>query len=171
MAIDLEKDARLPSHIVRALHHNADTDGSPKSVHHTLGPGPNQAAPGNHTHDGGQSATLDGEVDTGWLDIAVSATFAAMAGTEKPQARKIGNKVWLRGGFTNAGITATANFNVGTLPTGTYPPVNMVVGIGGSSAAASASANINTTTGVIQLRTSATVGSYYKLDGISYLSD
>lgn len=40
-------------------HDKSDKDGSPKSIHHTLGPGPNQASPGNHTHDGGNSAALD----------------------------------------------------------------------------------------------------------------
>jgi hypothetical protein len=44
---------------VTKIHENADKDGSPKAIHHTLGPGPNQAAAGNHTHDGGQSAKLD----------------------------------------------------------------------------------------------------------------
>lgn len=40
------------------FHTHADTDGSPKAAHHTLGPTANQAAAGNHTHDGGQSAEL-----------------------------------------------------------------------------------------------------------------
>lgn len=40
------------------FHTNSDADGSPKAQHHTLGPGPNQAAAGNHTHDGGNSAPL-----------------------------------------------------------------------------------------------------------------
>lgn len=31
-------------------HQNADTDTSPTALHHTLGAGANQAAPGNHTH-------------------------------------------------------------------------------------------------------------------------
>jgi hypothetical protein len=43
---------------VEDFHTNADKDGSPKALHHTLGPGPNQAAAGNHTHDGGNSASL-----------------------------------------------------------------------------------------------------------------
>lgn len=43
---------------VTDFHTHADTDGSPKAVHHTLGPNQNQAAAGNHTHDGGQSAKL-----------------------------------------------------------------------------------------------------------------
>lgn len=32
-------------------HQNADTDSAPTAIHHTLGSGPNQAAPGDHTHD------------------------------------------------------------------------------------------------------------------------
>lgn len=50
------------------FHTHADTDGSPKAVHHTLGPGANQSAAGNHTHDGGSSALLfplDGVTITG----------------------------------------------------------------------------------------------------------
>lgn len=64
-----------------------DTDGSHYATHHTLGSGANQAAPGNHSHDGGNSFFLalekgdtgpagpagppgtggTGGTDTGWL--------------------------------------------------------------------------------------------------------
>lgn len=43
---------------VAKFHEKADKDASPKALHHTLGPGTNQAAAGNHTHDGGNSAQL-----------------------------------------------------------------------------------------------------------------
>lgn len=43
---------------VQNFHTNADTDGSHKAIHHTLGPGINQAATGTHTHDGGNSKLL-----------------------------------------------------------------------------------------------------------------
>lgn len=43
---------------VQEFHANSDKDGSPKALHHTLGPLPNQASPGNHSHDGGTSAEL-----------------------------------------------------------------------------------------------------------------
>lgn len=33
-------------------HFNSDVDSSQRSLHHTLGPGRNQAAPGDHIHDG-----------------------------------------------------------------------------------------------------------------------
>lgn len=32
-------------------HEACDVDSSPSAIHHTIGPGPNQAAAGNHTHD------------------------------------------------------------------------------------------------------------------------
>lgn len=54
----VENKDKPSSKVVRDFHINADTDGSQKGLHHTLGPGANQAAPGNHTHDGGNSATL-----------------------------------------------------------------------------------------------------------------
>lgn len=43
---------------VEEFHANADTDTRPESLHHTLGPSPSQAAPGDHLHDGGTSAQL-----------------------------------------------------------------------------------------------------------------
>lgn len=52
-------DGKPPtSEQVQKIHEKSDKDGSPKSQHHTLGPGPNQASPGNHTHDGGASPYL-----------------------------------------------------------------------------------------------------------------
>lgn len=42
-------------------HQNADTDSSPSALHHTLGSGPNQAAPGNHNH------TYEALPDIPWL--------------------------------------------------------------------------------------------------------
>ena len=51
---------------VEDFHTNSDLDTRPGSQHHTLGPGGNQAAPGNHTHDGGSSPQiLAGYVITG----------------------------------------------------------------------------------------------------------
>lgn len=40
------------------FHTHADTDGSQKAIHHTLGSGHNQASPGDHSHDGGASARI-----------------------------------------------------------------------------------------------------------------
>lgn len=49
-------------------HQNADTDSSASAIHHTLGPGANQAAPGNHSH------TYNALPDIPWL-IRTSSTL------------------------------------------------------------------------------------------------
>lgn len=54
----MEKGLPSPKE-VELFHKNSDKDGSPTSIHHTLGNGPNQASPGDHTHDGGTSKELD----------------------------------------------------------------------------------------------------------------
>jgi hypothetical protein len=51
---------------VESFHTNSDVDLRAEAQHHTLGPAPAQAAPGNHNHDGGSSALiLDGYAITG----------------------------------------------------------------------------------------------------------
>jgi hypothetical protein len=51
---------------VENFHTNSDVDVRAESQHHTLGPGPSQASPGNHNHDGGTSPLiLDGLSITG----------------------------------------------------------------------------------------------------------
>lgn len=43
---------------VRDFHTYADTDATSDSLHHTLGPGQNQAAAGSHRHNGSDSMLL-----------------------------------------------------------------------------------------------------------------
>lgn len=43
---------------VEKFHQNADVDTRREALHHTLGSAPNQAAPGDHTHRGGDSSPL-----------------------------------------------------------------------------------------------------------------
>lgn len=43
---------------VTKFHEKADKDASAKALHHTLGFSANQASPGNHSHDGGNSTQL-----------------------------------------------------------------------------------------------------------------
>jgi len=43
---------------IRKFHQNADTDTDPTAIHHTLGPGVNQAASGSHDHRGADSVVL-----------------------------------------------------------------------------------------------------------------
>lgn len=57
--IDLTQKGRAPTaEEVTNLHENADTDSRTEAIHHTLGPGANQSASGNHRHRGGDSAPL-----------------------------------------------------------------------------------------------------------------
>lgn len=43
---------------VNKFHEKADKDASQEALHHSLGGAHNQAAAGDHTHDGGNSALL-----------------------------------------------------------------------------------------------------------------
>jgi hypothetical protein len=114
--------------------------------------------------------------DTGWVDL-VLAGFTPMAGTEKPQIRKRGNEVQLRGGWltgAGTGITAASSTvqlaNAGGWPAGFVPPVNSIAVCAGSSGAATANLHINAD-GSAQLRLNATLGAYYKMDRQSYWLD
>jgi len=53
-----DKNQKPSAQTVSDFHTNSDVDTRPESLHHTLGPGPAQAAPGNHQHDGGDSELL-----------------------------------------------------------------------------------------------------------------
>lgn len=79
-----------PSHDqVKNFHEKADKDGGPKALHHTLGPSANQAAAGDHSHDGGNSAKLDQLLS----DITVSGSRggnAALASLLSQLASKYG---------------------------------------------------------------------------------
>lgn len=44
--------------VVTQIHKNADTDNDKTSIHHSIGPGPNQVASGAHTHDGTETRQL-----------------------------------------------------------------------------------------------------------------
>ena len=55
MAID--PSAPSAKEVIKA-HLMADTDGKATAAHHTLGAGPMQSSPGNHTHNGGTSLSL-----------------------------------------------------------------------------------------------------------------
>ena len=61
-----DENPKPPSQVVDDFHENSDLDARAESQHHTLGPSPTQAAPGNHKHDGGDSALLlEGQIISG----------------------------------------------------------------------------------------------------------
>jgi hypothetical protein len=57
--VQLNPRAPVPAEEVNLFHLNSDRDAGPTAQHHTLGLGPSQASPGNHTHDGRNSKRLD----------------------------------------------------------------------------------------------------------------
>lgn len=64
--IDPTKGYKPSTEEVERFHTNSDVDLRAEAQHHTLGPGPSQASPGDHTHDGGTSpAILEGYTITG----------------------------------------------------------------------------------------------------------
>lgn len=55
---------------VNDFHLNSDRDSSATAQHHTLGTNPYQASPGNHNHDGKNSARIKfSDIDGGWLNV------------------------------------------------------------------------------------------------------
>lgn len=67
--------------VVRDFHTYADTDSDSNAIHHTLGPGNHQAAPGSHSHRGSDSALLfEGITITGSRggNTAISSIIAAL---------------------------------------------------------------------------------------------
>ena len=53
-----QQNPKPSSSVVDDFHSNSDLDTRAEAQHHTLGPGQNQAAPGGHRHDGGDSALI-----------------------------------------------------------------------------------------------------------------
>ncbi|MFI6227670.1 hypothetical protein ACIBCR_10180 [Micromonospora echinospora] len=104
--------------------------------------------------------------DTGWVDIPVAAGFSAISSQERPQIRRKEGIFYFRGGWSNAGISATGSYTVGSIPSGFSLAQNLVVQVASSNAASSACMHLSAT-GSIQLRAGSSVGSYYKIDGIS----
>lgn len=109
--------------------------------------------------------------DSGWVNVTINATFASQASPETFQVRKRDGVVYLRGGITNAGVTASATLAVAQLPAGFYPPIGAVGGAVGSASGVTVASAIISTAGAISLRTSASVGAYYKFDNFSWPID
>ena len=140
---------------VTKFHINSDVDGSPKAQHHTLGPGPNQAAAGNHSHDGGGSTTIDfstltaSDVSTAlanspipWIALPFSGGWTDYAtGFQLCAYRLVGDEVQVRGMMKHATTTTTGAF--ATLPVG-YRPSLAVQFIGIASGPGIADLRVNT---------------------------
>lgn len=104
--------------------------------------------------------------DTGWVRLILNPGFAAAAG-EHPECRRIGSVVYVRGVFTNAGMTATGTFNVAQIPVGFVPPVNYPLRAGTMNAATSG-VIFFFATGVVQIRTGSALSGYYTTAGATF---
>jgi len=87
-----DENPKPPAQAVEDFHTNSDVDARAEAQHHTLGPNPNQASPGDHTHDGGDSAfILEGEVISGsrasdaWR-LSVNAILVRLGATDNSTA-------------------------------------------------------------------------------------
>jgi hypothetical protein len=82
------REAAPDAEAVRRAHKNASVDTKSTDIHHTLGPGRNQASPGAHLHDGSDSRPLlEGRSITGvkgtlaWYN-SINSLFVALGATD-----------------------------------------------------------------------------------------
>lgn len=87
-----DENPKPAGQVVDDFHTNSDLDTRAEAQHHSLGPGPTQAAPGDHTHDGGDSALLlEGETISGsrssdaWR-LSVNAILVRLGATDNSTA-------------------------------------------------------------------------------------
>ena len=87
-----DENPKPPAQAVDDFHTNSDVDARAESQHHTLGPNPTQAAPGNHTHDGGDSEllllneTISGSRATDAWRLSVNAILVRLGATDSSTA-------------------------------------------------------------------------------------
>lgn len=112
------------------------------------------------------SDDADQQGDTGWLTCATKAGFAALTGSEIPQASYFNGAVYLRGGWSNTGIGVNGSYTVASLPAAIPNPSGNGASFAiGSASGASMALCIITAGGDIIIRTPATASSYYKWSG------
>jgi len=127
----------LSARDVDQLHRNADTDQSKRALHHTLGPKGSQAAPGNHTHDGNDSALLSEETitaalgDTSWVSSGLNITVDTANWTMGFYSlRRVGPHVHgvVRLRYIGATITAGSDGNITDLNAAFVLPSDWALG-------------------------------------------
>ena len=91
-AFSPDENPKPSSQAVSDFHENSDLDSRAEAQHHTLGPNPNQASPGNHRHDGGDSAlllegqTISGSRATDAWRISVNAILVRLGASDSSTA-------------------------------------------------------------------------------------
>jgi hypothetical protein len=100
--------------------------------------------------------------DTGWVPVPIRAGFARQ-GSIDPAVRRIGNTVYWSWGFSNAGMSASTTHSVADIPVGFRPNSTRseYYGAISSNSAAAQGSIIIYQSGLVIVRTPATLGSYY----------
>lgn len=109
--------------------------------------------------------------DSGWVAITNTGTIRP---GYTPQVRKIGTRVWARGGWTTSGQTANTSANAGTIPAGYRPSTAQATtefAPGMSSAGSLGKVSITNSTGVIATVVGGTPPGYMVLDGVTWTTD
>lgn len=87
-----DENPKPPSQVVDDFHTYSDVDSRKEAQHHTLGAGPSQAAPGDHTHDGGDSKlllegfTITGSRATDAWRLSVNAILVRLGASDQSTA-------------------------------------------------------------------------------------
>jgi hypothetical protein len=116
------------------------------------------------------------DTDSGWTAVTISGGFAAN-GSTPPQVRKINNVVYCRGGWSNTGISAVADYSVGVVPAGFRPSSSFGLNVfiyavlSGTSNTYNTRIDIDPNTGVVRLRLGTTGSTYYNFPNTSWLID
>ena len=108
--------------------------------------------------------------DSGWAMATVASGYTAQP-NYPPKARKVGNLVYLSGGINGSGIKANTSQYVLTLPAGYRPIGNSIYVVGGSSSGAACPLFVIQPDGRVSMRTTNTTGSYYLMDGVSFIPE
>jgi hypothetical protein len=83
-----DENPKPPAEVVNDFHTYSDVDSRSEAQHHTLGPQPTQASPGDHTHDGGDSKllleglTISGSRTTDAWRLSVNAILVRLGATD-----------------------------------------------------------------------------------------
>jgi hypothetical protein len=116
---------------INAMHSKSDVDTDANAQHHTLGTRADQAAPGNHTHDGSTSKTLDRAYWGPWQTLTEAGCVITNVvdygnGYGPPGIRKSidGEEIHMRGVML-ATTDMAADFVVIQLPVGYRPGINV----------------------------------------------
>lgn len=170
-------EAVLPDTIEWAQVESKPTEFPPEAHEHgwaDITDPPSEFPPAAHEH---QQADVDGLVaalaaltaattPTGWTNCPVRSDFAANQGNA-PQVQREGKRVQMRRGINNTGLTVSGSFDVVDIPEGFRPAESKYIPIAGSSAAAVGMAVVSPS-GVVTVRTSATLSPYYLFDALAW---